>query len=175
MSALAVRLVGSVLVAAAAAGAGQEAGRRAERRVAELRALVLAVGIVQSEVTFALTPLAEALVRAGGAAGGEVGALLESWAVALGRGRAEPRASFRAALAGHAERLALLPDDLQPVAELVESLGRSDRDDQGRHLQRAGLRLGAIADRLEPEARRSARLLRALGLLGGVAAAILVL
>jgi len=62
-----------------------------------------------------------------------------------------------------------------PMDELAHSLGRSDREDQTLHLERAATRLSAIADRLEPEAERTSRLLRALGVLGGLAAAILVL
>ena len=175
MSALAVRILGGGLLALAAAAGGYEAGLRARRRVAELRALVLAVGIVRSEVAFAVSPLPEALARASRAAGGEVGGLLALWSQALGRSGAGPEAAYRAALGRQEARLALTPDDLLPLDELVQSLGRSDRDDQSLHLERAGRRLAALADRLEPEAERNARLMRALGLLGGVAAAILVL
>lgn len=177
MSALALRLLGSALLAAALAGAGLEGGMRARRRVAELRALVLAVSVLRSEVAFAVTPLPAALRRAGDAAAGGVGRLLQAWAQSLGQtgeGRG-PAAAWQWALRGEGRRLCLRAEDLVPMDELAQSLGRSDRDDQTLHLERAAARLGALADRLEPEAERTARLLRALGLLGGMAAAILVL
>ena len=175
MSALAIRLAGACLIAAAAAGAGLEAAARARRRVAELRALVLAVSVVRSEVAFAVSPLPGALRRAGRAAGGEVEAVLAQAARGLEHGAGGPEAVWREAVRTRRRRLSLHDDDLVPMDELALSLGRSDREDQTLHLERAAARLGALADRLEPEAERAARLMRALGLLGGLAAAILVL
>jgi stage III sporulation protein AB len=175
VNALAVRLFGSALLAAALTGAGLEAGMRARRRVAEVRALVLAVSIMRSEVSFAVTPLPAALARAGAAAGGEVERLLRRWANGLARGERGPEEAWQQALEATSRQLCLREEDLVPMDELVQSLGRSDRDDQTLHLERAAARLSALADRLEPEAERTARLLRSLGLLGGLAAAILVL
>lgn len=175
MSAVALRMAGAALLAAAATGGGLEAGARARRRVAELRALVLAVSVVRSEVAFAVSPLPGALARAGRAAGGEVGALLAAAAAGLARGDHNPEAAWRAAVRARRRRLCLGDEDLVPMDELAQSLGRSDREDQTLHLERAAARLAALADRLEPEADRASRLMRALGLLGGLAAAILVL
>lgn len=170
-----MRLGGAALLALASAGAGLEAAGRARGRVAELRALVLAVSVVRSEVAFAVTPLPGALERAAQVSGGEVGRLLSRMAAHLGRGGAGPEAAWRMAVRDSGSRLCLTEGDLVPMDELAHSLGRSDREDQALHLERAATRLLAIADGLDPEAERTARLLRALGLLGGLAAAILVL
>jgi stage III sporulation protein AB len=175
LTAFAVRFAGAALLAACGYGAGREAATRARRRVAEVRSLEAALRVLASEVAFALTPLAPALRRAGRVAGGEVGALLAAVAAAVDRDGADPETAWRVVLERWRARLAARPEDLEAMAELAASLGRSDREDQEGHVRRAAVRLGTLADRLAPEAERSARVFGALGLLGGLAAAILVL
>jgi len=170
-----LRLGGAALLAAACAAGGFEGSARARRRVAEVRGLAAAVAVLQTEVAFAATPLPDALRRAGRAAGGEVGDLLVQAAALLGRGTDGAEAAWRDAVTAARGRLSLRPSDLDGMAELAASLGRSDREDQTRHLARAAARLQALAEGIEPEMERSARLMRSLGVLGGLAAAVLVL
>lgn len=137
--------------------------------------MAAAVTVLGTEVGYAATRLPDALRRAARVTGGEVAALLSDVAARLDRGREGPEAAWRLALEREGGRLSARPEDLEGMAELVASLGRSDRDDQTAHLRRAAARLTALAERLAPEADRTSRLVRSLGLLGGLAAAILVL
>lgn len=175
MSTFALRLAGAVLLVMASAGAGFEAAARTQRRVREVRDLAAAVTVLATEVGYAQSRLPDALRRAARVASGDVATLLEAVAARVERRGEGPEEAWHEALSAQSSRLSARPEDLEGMAELVASLGRSDREDQTAHLRRAAARLGALADRLAPEADRTARLVRALGLLGGLAAAILVL
>jgi stage III sporulation protein AB len=175
MSPFALRLWGSVLVAAAGAAAGAEAAWRTRRRLADLRALEAGLRVLGSEVAFAVTPLPAALARAARVAGGGAGELLAAVGEGLERRGLGPEAAWREAWTVRRGRMAVRREDVEAVEELMASLGRSHREDQTAHVARAAERLASLAARLAPEAERVARVQGALGLLGGLAAAILVL
>jgi len=170
-----IRALAAVLLAGAAALFGQALGGRALARGRDVRALAQALAVLATEVGYTATPLPLALERAGRATGGRVGDLLGEMAERLARGAGSAETVWREALAAYGERYVLPEAALGFVHELAPALGRSDRQDQVAHLRRVARHLEALADRMTPECEKNARLSRTLGLLGGLAVAILVL
>lgn len=170
-----LRLLASLSFVGASYLLGQALSRRTLTRLDDLYALAQALTILATEIGYAATPLPEALRRAARAAGGHVEDVLGAVARTLDCGATSVEQAWHGALTDGTHTLGMAPEDLRFAAELGPTLGRSDREDQVAHLSRVARQLETQAARLAPECEKSARLSRTLGLLGGLAAAILVL
>ena len=170
---LAAKAAGSALVIAAGGLVGFAAARRVEAELREVERLETALHFLQSEISYALTPLPEALKRAGAAAGGEIGALLaRTGALAgLSNRRSVSRALDLALDEIHPE----LTKVLAIVKELAASLGLSGHKEEVRHIEMSIDRARSLKKELEDECRRKARLYRYLGLFSGASLAIVLL
>jgi stage III sporulation protein AB len=154
--------------------AGVDLGRRRLGRTEALEAVAAGLELLRTEIRYAALPLPAALRRVAGMAPSPASRLFGATAEALDRGAAGEDA-VADAMGRLSRDLPLLPRQRLVLAQLGAVLGRSDRDDQADHLTRAIEHLGREAARDRPEAQRQASLWRTLGLLAGVAAAILVL
>lgn len=138
------------------------------RRPLDLRALQAALKILETEITYTATPLAEALMRvaervphrmapffARAGAGLLAGCTVqEAWESALGECYAQS---------------ALAARDLAILRRLGYVLGISGTADQSKHLRLAMEQLGLEIKRAEEEASRYVKLWHSLGFLGSLA------
>lgn len=170
-----IKLLGAFLLVAAGGAAGMAVARQYSRRPVELRSLLSSIQMLETEITFAATPLAEALERVAGgsdpvvadffrSASGEMGPEYgrtagEAWEKAMGR-------LYRAS--------SLSKRDMHILGGLGRVLGISDRDDQSKHLRLACDQLKIEAARAEEEASKNARMWNYLGFCGALAAAIVL-
>uniref|UniRef100_A0A7C1IZH4 Stage III sporulation protein AB n=1 Tax=Ammonifex degensii TaxID=42838 RepID=A0A7C1IZH4_9THEO len=154
-----LKLVGAGMVVVAGSLAGMQVGKNFARRPVEIRALMGALLLLQTEVVYALAPLGEALVRVAERADPAVAPLFREAAACL---RGEPGCTgaqaLEAAVAASAPRLSLREEDFAVLQDLGAALGASDREDQTRHFNLALERLRAAVATAETEARRYARL-----------------
>jgi stage III sporulation protein AB len=178
-----LRLIAGLCLVIASYLLGQSLARRILTRLEDLYSFAHALTILSTEIGYSATPLPEALRRAGRTVGGHACEVFQAvsqhleqttgaWAQATD---ATVERAWAQALEHGETRLGIPPEDLTFVAELGSTLGRSDRQDQVAQLGRASRQLDSLARRLAPECEKNARLSRTLGLLGGLAAAILVL
>ncbi|REJ34497.1 MAG: stage III sporulation protein AB [Bacillota bacterium] len=168
-----LRLAGAVLLVGAGWALGAAAAQRHRRRPQELAALRTAVQVLLTEIDVGLTPLPEALARAGAAVGYPVAALFDAARGALAGGRGITGAeAWRRALDEAAPLLALNAEDWDILAGLGACLGRSDRQDQRRHLQLAAARLDAAERRARQGWEDRSRVAVYLGTLGGALLAV---
>ncbi|MFO7245553.1 MAG: stage III sporulation protein AB [Thermaerobacter sp.] len=171
-----LRLAGAVLLVGAGWALGAAAAQRHRRRPQELAALRTAVQVLLTEIDVGLTPLPEALARAGAAVGYPVAALFDAARGALAGGRGITGAeAWRRALDEAAPLLALNAEDWDILAGLGACLGRSDRQDQRRHLQLAAARLDAAERRARQGWEDRSRVAVYLGTLGGALLAVALL
>lgn len=170
-----LRLLASLCLVGASYLMGQALSRKTLTRLEDVYGFAQALTMLATEVGYTATPLPQALERASHAVGGHVGEMFDSVVRSLESGQATVDEAWRTALALGETRLGMPLDDLKFVSDLGPTLGRSDRLDQVAHLGRVAKQLDTLAERLAPECERNARLSRTLGLLGGLAAAIVVL
>jgi len=167
-----MKAIGAALVVAGAALLGHLAASERERRVRELDGLLYGLNLLETEVVFGLTMLPIALERAAQGGSG-AGALFSTAARELRKGSGAAKA-WVAGIRALERRSALKEGDMMPLLYLGGTIGLSSAQDQSRHLQLARRQIEA---RLEAERRRLpqvARLVRALGLCGGLAAALML-
>ncbi|HEX6988332.1 MAG TPA: stage III sporulation protein AB [Bacillota bacterium] len=171
-----LRLGGAVLILGAGWALGAAIARHHRNRPRDLAALRTALQVLVTEIDVGLTPLPEALARAGAAVGPPASRLFEEARRALTAGRGITGGeAWRQAVAAAGSHLALTAEDRDILAGLGACLGRSDRQDQRRHLRLAAARLDAA----EREAREGwqdrSRVAVYLGALGAALVAVALL
>jgi len=170
---LAAKAVGSALVIAAGGLAGFAAARRVEAELREVERFENALLCLSSEISYALTPLPEALKRAGSAAGGEIGTLLARTGSLAGL--SNRRSVSRALDLALAEVRPQSPKAVAILKELAANLGFSGHKEEVRYIEMSIDRTRSVRKELEGECRRKARLYRYLGLFSGASLAIVLL
>ncbi|MGQ9498693.1 MAG: stage III sporulation protein SpoIIIAB [Desulfotomaculales bacterium] len=170
-----LKLLGALLVVGSGGAAGLLVARSYARRPEELRALQGALALLSTEISFALTPLPDALMQVARRADPRVAGLFCETATSLQNRNGETvEEAWAKALDRFAARSALRDEDVAAVAELGAVLGASDCEDQARHLVLVVERLKMQGLRAEEEASKNVRLWRYLGFCAG-AAMVLVL
>jgi stage III sporulation protein AB len=171
-----LKMAGAILVCLSSALTGYMLAGGLTARVRSLQALLVGLQNLETEIHYGATPLPEALREVARRCGPPTAALFETAARYLGdpagytageawqraleewRGEAHLRASEAAILNG-----------------LGTCLGRSDREDQVKHLRLAREQLGLCLARAEEEAARGVKLWSYLGLTAGPALVLLLL
>ncbi len=167
-------LAGAACVLAGSTGWGLLVARQLRRRPVELAALEAALELLRTEITYARSPLPEALRRSARGVGGPAARLLAGAAAALQHGGGEGgAAAWDAALAEAEPRSAWAPADIRALQDLGRALGVSDAEDQARHIALCVGRLKSGATQAEVLAERHARMWTYLGCLGGMALVLL--
>lgn len=167
------RTLGAALITAALGGAGFLVARSYALRPIHLRTLQTVLSLLVTEITYAATPLPDALVTIGRRTRSPVGEFVLDVA---GRLRSDPRPSvadaWQQGVLACRGQWALTAGDEDVLIDLGGAIGRSFADDQARHLQLALTRLARHQDEAEAEAKVHTRLWRYAGLCG---AALIVL
>ena len=171
-----LRLAGALLIIGAGWALGAAVAQRYRRRPRELAALRTALQVLLTEIDVGLTPLPEALARAAAAVEPPVAALFETARRALDDGRGLTGGeAWQRALAVAGPELALTDEDLDILSGLGPCLGRSDRQDQRRHLRLAAARLDAAERRAREGWQDRSRVALYLGTLGAALVAVALL
>lgn len=164
---------GLIIVGAAAYGAGL--ARSVRQRVRELAALDRALHVLETEITYGYVPLPEACLQVGRSVDGYVAHLFNSAGKRLVQADRPPVNELWKELVGHwGSGSHLNGDDLAVLAALGATLGRSDAEDQARHLRLARERLLSTRRRLEENIDQQCRLRIYLGAGSGAVLAVLL-
>ncbi|MEW6424231.1 MAG: stage III sporulation protein SpoIIIAB [Bacillota bacterium] len=170
-----LKLVGALVIILSCGLIGVMIARSYSLRPADLRNLQAALQMLETEINYAATPLAEALRSIAARADKRVTPLFAS---ALAELRTTPgctaREAWEKALKTFYPQTALLKSDLAILSNLGRALGISDRQDQTRHLRLAIDQIGAEIDRAQNEAARHVKLWNYLGFLGGLIIVLLL-
>lgn len=170
-----LKFLGALLVVGTGGAAGLLVAQNYARRPEELRALQGALALLGTEISYAATPLPEALAQVAGRADPRVAGFFCEAASLLKSGNGETvEEVWTRALERWRPASALRHEDLAALAGLGAALGVSDREDQLRHLALAGERLRIQGLRAEEEAHKNVRLWRYLGFFAGAAIVLLL-
>lgn len=169
-----LKIVGAAMLILAGSFSGAEIGRLYAARPIELKALMGALLLLQSEISYAARPLGEALSAVAERADPKVAPFFRFAAQylcsALGSTAAE---AWDKAISEISSRSSLREEDLDILRDLSAALGNSDREDQTKHISLALERLRASAVMAEEDARRYVRLYRFLGFGAGLSLVVL--
>lgn len=170
------KAVGALFVIGAAGFLGLSVAQAYRNRPRELREMQTALHLLQTEIAYGATPLAEALESIGPRVASPVGPLMTETARELAAGYGSTlKEAWEFALSGYRTESFLGEEDLAVVRGLGDVLGASDRDDQVKHLGLAIERLKAQAAKAENEAHINVRLWQCLGFAGGMALTLVLI
>lgn len=145
-------------------------------RTRELQEISGALARLDTEIHHYATRLPEALLRAGGLFSGPVGQLfLRASELLSGQQLPGVREAWRTALSEAGAALHLDREDLEVLARLGDQLGSSDREGQRRYIQLTLSQLVVQEEKAHALRQKYERMYKSLGVLGGLALAILLL
>jgi stage III sporulation protein AB len=171
-----LKVLGAVLVCLSSSLAGYELAGALTARVRTLRALLVGLQNLETEIHYGATPLPEALREVAGRCGPPTAALFEAAARYLREPEGYTAAeAWEKAVEGWRGEVCLRTGEAAILNGLGTCLGRSDREDQVKHLRLAREQLALCLARTEEEAARGVRLWIYLGLTAGPALVLLLL
>ncbi|MDC0759995.1 stage III sporulation protein SpoIIIAB [Brevibacillus sp. AG] len=170
-----VKLMGAVLILFSASMVGWQIGKYYANRPVQLRALLVALQMLETEIMFGMTPLQRAFVKVGHRVSEEVGKVFLLAAEFL---QTEQAHSAEEALQQAMNRLwaqtALRRQEREVLESLGQVLGSSDREDQQKHLRLAVTHLRGLEEEARAEQEKYEKMYKSLGFLGGLLVVILM-
>jgi stage III sporulation protein AB len=140
-----------------------------------LKSLQTALKLLATEISYALSPLPEAMANVAARSPAEAASLFRvagaELAANTGGGAAQ---AWQKATARFGLNTSLTGNDLALVNQLGQALGISDRDDQMSHLELVLHQIDLQIDEAQAAAAKNARLWNYLGFLGGLALALIL-
>ncbi|GGI95985.1 stage III sporulation protein AB [Alicyclobacillus cellulosilyticus] len=169
-----VRLLGAALIMVACTGIGFRIARDYRERPRQLRGLMHALRVLQTEIEYTATPLPQALERVARRAPAPVKVLFETAAEGLRDPQQTLDTAFQAGMAALDAQSALRKQDYDVLWEFGRTLGTSDRLHQTQHIAATLEHLAALEREARDLQRRNERLWQYLGVLTGIALLILL-
>ncbi|HZG85115.1 stage III sporulation protein SpoIIIAB [Paenibacillus sp.] len=170
-----LKWIGATIILAAGTAYGFAQASRYMRRPKELRQLGAALGTLESEIVYGVSPLPDALARVASTAPPPISRLFAEAAARMRDNAAERTAGecWSDAIRAEASRTALREPELASLLALAPTLGLTDREDQAKHLRLAIAQLRTEEETARDEAARFGKMWKSLGAL--LAALIVIL
>lgn len=164
------KLIASVFIVFSAGAAGVVVANSFALRPEQLKQVRSALGMLETEISYALTPLPEALERVGRRIGGWAGDFFAAVSTYLkdDQGPATGEA-WKMALGGLRDEVCLNESDLDILGNFGYCLGVSDREDQIKNLKLVQEQLRNQEYNAEKLREANQRMWRTMGFLGGLA------
>jgi stage III sporulation protein AB len=170
-----LKLISSLLIITSCGLIGVLIARNYSLRPDELRSLQVALEMLETEIAYAATPLAEALQSLAARADKRLSPLFEYILIEF---RSTPgctaQEAWAKALKNFYPQTALRKSDLVILSNLSRALGISDRQDQTKHLRLAIKQVGAELARAQNDALKHVKLWNCLGFLSGMVIVLLL-
>ncbi len=158
-----IRLIGASLVIGSAMLVGNAVARSHEDRPRELAGIGHALAALETEISYARTPLKEALERSARASGGLAAEMFRAAAKLLASDELTPADAWGAAVREAYARSGLAPEDRDALLAFGVTLGACSAQDQLRHIALVRERLRANEAGAREHAERTGRMWRYLG------------
>lgn len=169
-----LKLLGSIVVILTGGLTGMTIARSYSLRPSELRSLQSALQMLETEITYAATPLAEALEVVAVRSDSRVAPLFEQTREGLvSMTGCTASEAWESALQKFYPRSTLINSDFSILRSLGRALGISDSRDQRKHLQLAMEQIGMEISKAESNALKHVKLWNYLGFLGGLVIVLL--
>lgn len=170
-----LKLMGGILIVSATSWAGIESAQRFQQRPRQLREIQSCLQMLETEISYGLTPLPKALEKVALSVEGRIGEffLLVQQELLYNQGMTM-RIAWNKGLEFLRKCCALNDCDLNILRIFGTTLGMSDRYDQVKHLKLVMSQLSAAETGAWEEKVKNVRMCRALGVLGGLAVVVLL-
>jgi stage III sporulation protein AB len=170
-----VKVIGAVLILFSASMVGWHIGRYYAYRPIQLRALIVALQMLETEIVYGLTPLHRAFAKVGNRVAEDVGKLFLLAADLLVSEKAQSAEdSLGQAMQKQWPQTALRKQERDVLASLGQVIGSSDREDQQKHLRLAVTHLRGLEEEARAEQAKYEKMYKSLGFLGGLLVVILM-
>lgn len=170
-----VKLLGGVLTVLAATLVGFQIAARYAERPKQLRRLISALQVLETEILYGATPLPDACRRIAQRTQAPVGPFFGRVAEYLGDGLGRTaEEAWQAALAELVSESALKPVERDVLRSFGRTLGVSDREDQIKHIRLAIAHLHTEEREARDEQTRNEKMWKYLGALLGLTVVILL-
>lgn len=170
-----VKLIGAAIILFSATMAGWQMGRYYAFRPVQIRALILALQMLETEIVYGSTQLHRAFVKIGQRVMPEIGQLFTSAAeYLLTQEHLSTAECWQQSLDRNWTQTALRKDEKEILLGLGQVLGTSDREDQQRHLLLAVSHLRAMEEESRVEQGKYEKMYKSLGFLCGLFIVILM-
>lgn len=171
-----VKLIGSVIILFSASMVGWHMGRYYALRPLQLRTLLIALQMLETEIVYGATTLHKAFAKIGQRVSGEVGKIFLSAADLLVQDDAmSTHGCWQKAIERHWSQSAMRKEEKEVLLNLGLVLGSSDRGDQQKHLRLAMTHLRGVEEEARLEQGKYENMYKSLGFLGGLLVVILML
>jgi len=170
-----LKLIGALLILFSATMIGWQIGKSYANRPPQLRALLLALQMLETEIVYGSTPLHRAFAKIAARIPPAVGRIFQTAAEELvsKEGQAT-QICWQTALEKHWMNTALGNPEKDVLRGLGYILGNSDREDQQKHLRLAVTHLRALEEEARVEQNKYERMYKTLGVLSGLLLVILM-
>jgi stage III sporulation protein AB len=170
-----VKLIGAAIILFSASMMGWQIGKYYAYRPVQLRALLLALQMLETEIVYGLTPLHRAFVKIGRRVPQEIGTLfLKTAEYLLAEEALSAQGCLQKAIDQHWPATALRKEEREVLTSLGYVLGGSDRDDQQKHLRLAITHLRGLEEEARADQSKYEKMYKSLGFLGGLLVVILM-
>mgnify|MGYP000394787936 CR=1 FL=1 len=171
-----LKIISSAAIIASATALGVQYASRYGLRAKEIRAFQSALVQLESEILYYDTLLPDALMEIGALTEGEVGKFFTEAGRRLKSKRGQTiDDAWRKALDHSRQNLNLTQEDYELILDFGGQLGLSDKEGLRKYFQLIQSRLKNQEAKAEEERNRYEKMAKSLGLLGGLAIAIILL
>lgn len=171
-----VKFIGCVLIFLSCSGIGYMLGVRFKSRVRELKLLRMSIQMLETEIVYANTPLPDAFSTVSKKSLAPVKEVFKSVSEALGKKRHfSVSEAYESAILEIKGRLSLNKEDMELLSSFCSSLGNSDMEGQVKNFKMILKQLENQEERAEEARGKSERMYKNLGVLAGLAIAIILL
>jgi len=168
-----VSIIGCILIIGACSYIGFFLGKQYNTRFEQVKKLRSSLKMLETEISYSMNPLPEALFRIGSRISGPVGILYEHVAELLEKNAGLPMEKvWKVGLSKLSEESSLKKEELDVLDDFGLGLGGSDREEQLKNLHLAQEHLRIIEASAESDKNKYERMYKTLGVLAGTALAI---
>ena len=144
-------------------------------RAAQLEQFMAALVQLEFNIGFLKIPAARALCLAGGSRRGAVGRILKEAAEDMGELKKTPSDAWRDAMIRNKSSLCITDEDKEILIQFADNLGCGDVESERSNIRAACAKLELADKTAKGERDRMSRLLKGVGMLGGMLVAVLLL
>lgn len=169
-----IKLLGTLLVIGSSGVIGNIVARGYSERPKQLSELISAFTLLETEISYAKTPLSEALIRAGGSKHTVARNMFETASKIIASGNQLPGQAWETAVGCVYSISDLAPEDRDTLLSFGGKLGSCSSVDQLRHIALVSERLRRSEAEARVKAEGTARMWRYLGLTVGAMIVLLL-
>ncbi|HJV44440.1 MAG TPA: stage III sporulation protein SpoIIIAB [Bacillota bacterium] len=170
-----LKLIGALIVLVSGTLVGFQAAKMYSMRPKEIRRLIVGLQLLETEICYGATPLSIALKHISVRIGDRVGEIFLHAGQFLQEYDGLPTADcWEMALEKTWKNTMLKPPEKEILIHLGRVLGKSDRQDQQKHIRLAVMNLTSEEEEARSEQQKYEKMCKSLGFLGGLLAVILI-